>query len=75
MLFLGGALGRGCAAYRPCDLAAAQAGCAHAGVLGPGRGLYPCALQVRPPQPLGLAVGVADVVTGMRPLAADIAHS
>jgi hypothetical protein len=55
------------------DFAAAQAGCAHAHTLGGGPDAGMHWAQVYVPTPLGDIVGVADTVSSLRLLAADIA--
>jgi hypothetical protein len=55
--------------------AAAQAGRANADALGSGPHLGMHRAQVDVPAPFGHIVGVADVVSELRPLAADITDS
>ncbi len=57
------------------DFAAAQAGSADADVLGGGSHLSVNGAQVDIPAALADVVGVADGVTELRTLAADIAYS
>ncbi len=57
------------------DFAAAQAGRAHAHVLGGGANLGVNRAQVNVPAPLAHVVGVADSIAELRPLAADITYS
>ena len=53
----------------------AQAGRADADVLGRGSHFGVHRAQVDVPAPLGHVVGVADVISELRPLAADITNS
>ena len=54
------------------DFSAAQAGCAHADALSLSANLGVHRTQVDVPAPLGDVVGVADAVSRLRLLAADI---
>ena len=56
------------------DFAAAQAGRADADAFGRGSYLGVDWAQIDVPAPLGDVVGVADVISKLRPLAADFAY-
>jgi hypothetical protein len=56
------------------DFAAAQAGGADADALGGGADLGVHRTQVYIPTPLGDVMGVADIVSELRPLAADLTY-
>jgi hypothetical protein len=57
-----------------CDFAAAQAGGAHAHALVAALNFRVHRAQIHVPAPLAHVVGVADVISKLRPLAADIAY-
>jgi hypothetical protein len=56
------------------DFAAAQAGSAHANAPGRALNLGVDRAEIDVPAPLGHVVGVADVISKLRPLAADLAN-
>jgi len=56
------------------NFAAAQAGCADTNALGGAVHSGPDGAQIHVPAPLTHVVGVTDVVSKLRPLAADLAY-